>query len=140
MKDTILASGMALFFGIVLLMKWRFHAGLQALSTFGRPAASIFILGCVVALFYKGFPLSGLVSALLSVYLLKTVWTTWPHSDEKRLFHEMGRDQARWHTIDTQFADKTAVHDSPHFAAPPEAFPETLVFPPTSQTLHEMCG
>ena len=140
MKDIVLASGLALFFGLILLMKWRFHAGLQALTSFGRPAASIFVMGSVLALFYKGFPLSGFVAALLSVFLLKTVWVTWPRSDEKRLFLEMGRDQARWHTIDTQFGSKSAVHDAPIFLSPPEAFPEMLVFPPTSQTLNEMCG
>lgn len=113
------------------------------LSMFGRPAASIFVLGCVVVLFYKDFPLSGLVAGLLSVYLLKNVWTTWPRSDEKRLFQEMGRDQARWvasNNIDIQFGNKTATHDAPVFVGPPEAFPELLVFPPTSQTLQEMCG
>jgi hypothetical protein len=93
----------------------------------------------VLALFYKGFPLSGLVCALLSVYLLKTVWVSWPRSDEKRLFQEMGRDQARWHTIDTQFGNKTAVHDTPIMMVRPDPFPEMLVFPPSSQTLKEMC-
>lgn len=140
MKDIVLATGLSIFFALILLMKWRFHVGLQLLSTFGRPAASLFVLGSVVALFYTNFPLSGLVAGLLSVYLLKTVWTSWPRSDEKRLFHEMGRDQARWHTIDTQFGDKTAVHDAPVMSVRPEPFPETLVFPPTSQTLSEMCG
>jgi len=140
MKDIVLASCLSIFFALILLMKWRFHVGLQILSTFGRPAASLFVLGSVVALFYTNFPLTGLVAGLLSVYLLKTVWTTWPRSDEKRLFQEMGRDQARWHTIDTQFGDKTAVHDAPVMSVRPDPFPESLVFPPSSQTLEEMCG
>jgi hypothetical protein len=139
MKDVALASGISILFALILLMKWRFHEGLQALTAFGRPAASVFILGSVLALFYKGFPLSGLVCALLSVYLLKTVWVSWPRSDEKRLFQEMGRDQARWHTIDTQFGNKTAVHDTPITMVRPDPFPEMLVFPPSSQTLQEMC-
>lgn len=143
MKDTVLASGLSILFALLLLSKWRFNLGLQLLSTFGRPAASILILGSVVVLFYKNFPLSGLVAGLLSVYLLKTVWTAWPRSDEKRLFQEMGRDQARWvasNSIDIQFGNKTATHDSPIFHAPPEPFPELLVFPPRSETLQEMCG
>jgi hypothetical protein len=140
MKDIVLASTLAVVFALLLLTKWRFHTGLQLISTLGRSAASIFILGSVVVLFYKDMPLSGLVAGLLSVFLLRTVWTLWPRSDEKRLFLEMGRDQARWHTIDTQFGNKTAAHDSPVFISPPDAYPEMLVFPPSSQILHEMCG
>ena len=140
MKDTFLATGLAILFALILLSNWRFNSSLHMLSMFGRPAASIFILGCVAVLFYKDLPLTGLVAGLLSVYLLKTVWTTWPRSDEKRLHLEMARDKARWNTIDTQFGDKTAVHDSPIMMVPPDPFPEMLVFPPTSETLNELCG
>jgi hypothetical protein len=55
----------------------------------------------------------------------------------------MARDNARFlpeNSIDLQFGNKTASFDAPDILAPQVSFPELLVFPPSSQTLNEMCG
>jgi len=143
MKDIFLATILGLLFSLSLLMKWRFNKSLEILSMFGRPAASIFILSSVVILFYKDYHLSGLIAALLSIYLLRTIWTTWPISEEKRIFEDISKDQERWvsaNSIDLQFANKSVKHEAPIMLLPPDPFPEMLIFPPTSQTLHELCG
>jgi hypothetical protein len=143
MKDLYIASALSLFFAVILLMNWRFEGALEFLGLFGRPAASVLVLGSILVLHAKGLRLTSLVAAVLSVYLLKMVWTTWPRSDERRLHLEIGRDQARWdpvNSIDLQFANKTTVHDAPDMLVTPVPFPEMLVFPPSSDTLHEMCG
>lgn len=142
MKDTYLACGVGILFSLLLLTKWRFPQALELLSMFGRPAATVFVLGSVVLLYVKDFKSTALVMGLLSVFLLKTIWVSWPRSDEKRLYLEVARDQARFvpeNSIDLQFGNKTATHDAPIMLAPPLPFPELLIFPPSSETLHEMC-
>lgn len=143
MKDLYVASGLSLFFALILLMKWRFESALEMLGAFGRPAATILILGSVVALYVKDLKLTSLVAGILSVYLLKNVWTTWPRSEERRLHLDVAKDLARWdpaNSIDLQFANKTTKHDAPDMLVTPVSYPELLVFPPSSETLHEMCG
>ena len=143
MKDIYLASVVSILFSLMLLMKWRFPQALEFLSMFGRPAGSIFVLVCVAFLYIKGFILTSLILSILSIYLLKTIWITWPRSDEKRLFLEINRDQKRFlpeNSIDLQIANKTVSFDPPDILAPPLPFPELLIFPPSSQTLYELCG
>ena len=141
--DTFYALGLTVVFFIILATNYRFPQALEILSMFGRPAATILVLGSVVVLYYKNFPINSLVAAVLSVYLLTTVWTTWPRSDEKRLFLEMGRDQTRFeeqNSIDLQFARGSATFEAPDMLQAPTPFPEMLVFPPSSETMHELCG
>ena len=78
----------------------------------------------------------------MSVYLLKTMWVTWPRSDDRRLHLEVNRDQARFDpttSIDLQFANGTVTHNLPVLLSQP-TFPEMLVFPPSSETQAEMNG
>lgn len=141
--DNLYAIGLSVLFFILLATKYKFPQVLEALSYFGRPAATILVLGSVVVLYYKDLRKTALVATLLSVYLLTTIWTTWPRSDEKRLHLEMGRDQARFeeqNSIDLQFATGSAKFDAPDMLLSPTSFPELLVFPPSIETMTDMCG
>lgn len=85
---------------------------------------------------------TALVLAVLSVYLLKDVWTVWPRSDARRLYLDISRDEARFDpatSVDIQFANGTTVHDSPSMLES-HRDPKLLVFPPSSDTLSSMCG
>jgi hypothetical protein len=107
-----------------------------------RPGATILLLGCVAGLYYYNYRSSALIAGLLSVYLLKTIWTNWVRSDDRRLHLEIGRDQARFdpaNSIDLQFANGSVKHNLPHLLVQP-TFPDLLVFPPSSKTLQEMNG
>jgi hypothetical protein len=107
-----------------------------------RPVSTILLLGGVAALYTYNLHTTALIAGLLSVYLLKTLWTTWPRSDERRLHLEVGRDNARFDpltSIDLQFANGTAKHNLPVLLSHP-TFPEMLVFPPSSETQYAMNG
>ena len=129
-------------FAVVLAMGNIFPFGLELLLLLGRPLSTALMLGGIVLLYVKHYHASALVAGLLSVYLLKMMWSTWPRSDARRLHLEVGRDQARFDpttSIDLQFANGTVVHDLPHLLVRPE-FPEMLVFPPSSETQRDMNG
>jgi hypothetical protein len=129
-------------FAVVLTMGNIFPDGLEVLLLLGRPLSTALLLGGIVMLFCFKYHASALVAGLLSVYLLKTMWTTWPRSDDRRLHLEIGRDQARFDpttSIDLQFANGTVVHNLPHLLVQP-SFPEMLVFPPSAETQAEMNG
>lgn len=141
--DNLYAIGLSVLFFIFVATNYKFPQALEALSYFGRPAATILVLGSVVVLYYKDLHKTALVATLLSVYLLTTIWTTWPRSDEKRLHLEIGRDQSRFeeqNSIDLQFATGSAKFDAPDMLLSPTPFPELLVFPPSSETMTNMCG
>lgn len=143
MKDIHYAGLVCLLFFVVVAARLRFPSSLNALSSITRPGATIVLLGAVGFVFYKGFPLTALVAGVLVVFLLQTIWTGWPRSDEKRLSLEVGRDLARFdvaNSIDLQFANGTVKHNIPHLLAPPTGWNELLVFPPSAETLSEMCG
>jgi len=85
---------------------------------------------------------SALTSVVLVVYLLKDVWKAYVSSDARRLFLESGRDQTRFDpakSIDLQFANRTATHDSPNMLFQPGDVP-LLIHPPSAELLQEMCG
>ena len=142
-KDMLGALGMSVFFFIIMATNYRFPYVVQGLSYFGRPAASIFVLGSIVVLYYNDLHLTSLITAILAYYLLVYIWKTWPQSMEKELYLDIGKDQARFeeeNSIDLQFANKSVGFDAPQMVLKPVPFPELLVFPPSSATLHEMCG
>jgi len=129
-------------FAVTLAVGSQFPEGLEALLFLGRPLSTALLLGGIALLYCYKYQATALVAGLLSVYLLKNMWSTWPRSDERRLHLEVGRDQARFDpatSIDLQFANGTAKHDLPVLLVKP-FFPEMLVFPPSSETLHEMNG
>jgi hypothetical protein len=143
MKDMQWAGLVCVVFFVVVAARLRFPFMLNALSAVSRQGATVLLLGIIALVFHKGYPITSVVLSVLVVFLLHTLWSGWPRSDEKRLNLEVGRDLARFeeaNSIDLQFANGSVKHNMPHLLAPPNAFNELLIFPPTSETLHEMCG
>jgi hypothetical protein len=129
-------------FAIMMATGSQFPQGLEALLFLGRPLSTALLLGGIIMLYCSKYQATALVAALLSVYLLKTMWTTWPRSDARRLHLEIGRDQARFdpsNSIDLQFANGSVTHNLPVLLSQP-TFPEMLVFPPSSETQRDMNG
>jgi hypothetical protein len=143
MKRDLLGSILLIgVFAVVIATGNVFPEGLEFLLFLGRPMSTAILLGTIVTLYVNHYHATALVAGLLSVYLLKMMWTTWPRSDDRRLHLEVGRDQARFdpaNSIDLQFANGTAVHNLPVLLVQP-SFPEMLVFPPSAETQAEMNG
>jgi hypothetical protein len=115
---------------------------LELLLKLTRPGATVGLLALLVYVYTRGLHYTFLVLAVLSVYLLRDVWTTWVNSDARRLYLDRSNDEARFDpasSIDIQMADKTVTH-----AAPPSFdtrdLSGLLVFPPSASTLAEMNG
>jgi hypothetical protein len=141
-KDLGGALALIGIFAAMLATQTQFPGALEGFLFLGRPLSTALLLGGIVMMYCYKYHASALVAALLSVYLLKTIWTTWPRSDDRRLHLEIGRDQARFNpanSIDLQFANGTATHNLPVLLVQP-SFPEMLVFPPSSETQREMNG
>jgi hypothetical protein len=115
---------------------------LEILLKLTRPGATVGLLALLVFTYYKHFHYTFLVLALIIVYLLNDIWVTWPASDARRLYLDIGLDNARFDpgtSIDIQMADKSVVH------APPSMYAsftprQLLVFPPSPERQEEMNG
>jgi len=141
-RDFVISLSLIGVFIVMFATGKQFPEILELLLVLTRPGATILLLGSVAALYHHDCKSAALIAAMLSVYLLKTLWTTWPRSDARRLHLEVGRDLARFdpaNSIDLQFGNGTATHALPHLLQKPY-FPEMLVFPPSAKTLHEMNG
>jgi hypothetical protein len=141
-RDFIVALVLIGVFVAMVATRQQFPQALELLLALTRPGATIFLLGSIVGLLYYDYKISALIASVLSIYLLKTLWTTWPRSDDRRLHLEVGRDLARFdpsNSIDLQFANGSVTHNAPHLLVKPW-FPELLVFPPSSERQHEMNG
>ena len=115
---------------------------LEILLKLTRPGATILLLLVILGLFYKNFFYTALATSVLSVYLLKDVWTTYTYSDQRRLNSEIAVDQARFdpsESIDIQFGNGTAKHDAPALYGQPSST-SLLVFPPSEELLKSLCG
>ena len=141
-KDLGGALALIGIFAAMLATQTQFPGALEGFLFLGRPLSTALLLGSIVMLWVYKYRASALVAGLLSVYLLKTMWTTWPRSDARRLHLEVGRDQARFdpsNSIDIQFANGTVTHNLPHLLVQP-SFPEMLVFPPSEEVQRQMNG
>ena len=136
-------SLLLLAFLLVVVTQKQFSAQLlELLLKLTRPGATVLLLGLLGFTYVKHFHYTFLVLGLVIVFLLKDLWTTWPRSDARRLYLEVGRDQDRFDhssSIDLQMADGTVKH------APPSLYkkdwqPKLLLFPPSAETLYEMNG
>lgn len=142
-NDTTYALGvLAVLIGIVYAKK--FTGGvLEMLLTLTRPGATVLLLGIVAYIYSTGYLYTALASCLVAVYLLKDVWTHWVASDERRLYLDVGLDNARFDprtSVDLQFANGTTVHDSPNMLHKDRDQSGLLLFPPSSATLASMSG
>lgn len=127
---------------VVITQKQFSHTILELLLKLTRPGATVALLALLVFVYHKGLHYTFLVLALVSVFLLKDVWTYWIGSDARRLHLEVGRDNDRFDhssSIDLQMADGTVKHAPPSMYSPGWS-PTLLVFPPSAETQHEMNG
>lgn len=122
----------------------RFAGGLlELLLTLTRPGSTILLLGLVAYIYSRGLVYTSLAAGVVSVYLLKDVWTHWPASDDRRLQIDVGLDQARFNpntSVDLQWATGSAVHDSPNMMHRDRDVSDLLLYPPTADTLASMSG
>ena len=140
--DSKYAIGLLGFLLLTISMKQFSTTLLEVLLAITRPGATVVLLGLIAFAYSKKLVYTSLVMALISIYLLKDVWVVWPRSDARRLHLEVGRDQARFDpstSVDLQWANGTASHDSPSMLES-HGDAKMLVFPPSSQVLHDMCG
>jgi len=112
---------------------------LELLVKLTKPGSTILLLGSCLVLFMNGWHYTALALGLLSIFLLKDMWL-W--TSARRLHMDIQKDQSRFvasNSIDLQWAQKSLSHDSPSMLT--SAKSETmLIFPPSSETLKEMCG
>ncbi len=116
---------------------------LELMLKMTRPGATILFLSLVVYSFYKNYFYTGLALTLISTYLLRDLWVFYPESDARRLYLDIGRDEARFDpstSIDIQFADGSVVHEAPSMLRKDTDASPLLVFPPTEEDLREISG
>jgi len=142
MNDSKYAVGVVgLLFAVIVLKQFSFVV-LELLLKLTRPGATVLLLSVVVWLYSKNLLYTALATTVLVVFLLRDLWTAYVRSDPRRLFLDMGLDMARFNpltSIDLQFANGTAVHDSPSMLSQGTR-PSLLVYPPSAETLEQMNG
>jgi hypothetical protein len=114
---------------------------LEGLLQLTRPGASIVLVGGVVWLAMQGYRTSAILAVGLVAVVLREVWATWPRSDARRLYLDVGRDVRRFDpatSVDLQVANGTLRPDAPNL--PPPFQPALLLFPPTPEQLAELSG
>ena len=112
---------------------------LQLLVKLTKPGSTILLLGGCLVLFMKGYTYTGLALGLLSMFLLKDMWVL---TSARRLYNDIQKDQSRFvasNSIDLQWAEKSITHDSPSMLSSSKS-ENMLIFPPSTETLQEMCG
>jgi len=111
--------------------------------TIGREVTTLALLSLVAFAYYSGYLYTTLATSLLVVYLLYQTWVVYRSSDKRRLNQEVSKDNARFDpltSIDLQFANGTAVHDSPNMLAKDKDHSPLIVFPPTKEAQHQLNG
>lgn len=135
---------LVLTFLLITITQKQFSAKLlEGLLMLTRPVATILLLGLLFFAYFKRHHYTFLALAVLIVFLLKDVWTTWVRSDARRLHLEIARDQARFDpdtSIDIQMANKKVTHHAPSMLQKDSDASPLLIFPPSSSTLKELNG
>jgi hypothetical protein len=142
-NDTVYALGILAIFGVVILRQQFTALTLEVLISLTRPGATVLLLAITLYLYSTGLTYTALAFALLSVYLLQDVWKHWVASDARRLYLDMGRDQARFNastSVDLQWANRAIVHDSPNMLHKDGDATPLLLYPPSQATLESMSG
>jgi hypothetical protein len=141
-KDSTYAGVLLAFFIGVVASKRFCSVLLESLLMLTRPVATIALLGVVAYAYSKDLMYTTLILALISVYLLKDLWTTWVRSDARRLHLDVAADHARFDpmtSVDIQWGNGSATHDSPSMLES-HGVEKMLVFPPSKETLESMSG
>ena len=127
---------------LFVLIVRQFSVALLEVMMSSRSGSTVLLLVAVLGLFYKNYFYSALAFTVLSVFLLKDLWQKYPIADARRLYQEVARDLSRFDaskSVDLQWGNKTAKHDQPSLYGEPHS-PTLLVFPPSEELLHSMCG
>jgi hypothetical protein len=142
-NDILYALGVLVVF-VGVIAKQSFHEGaLEGLLSLTRPGATTLLLAVIVYLYIQQLMFTMVAVTVVVIFLLKDVWTNWVRSDARRLYLDVGRDQARFDqstSIDLQFANGTVTHRKPKMLRKDHDVSPLLIYPPSSGTLEEMCG
>ena len=131
------------FLGVTIAQKQFSSKLIEILLALTRPGATLLFLGLMLVSYNKGYHYTFLALALLSVFLLRDLWTTWVRSDARRLHLEIARDQARFDpatSVDLQVANGALGFASPSMLKTSVDASPLLVFPPSSSTLAQLNG
>jgi hypothetical protein len=142
-NDFLLSVFLLVVFLAVIVRGWFCYMVMEGLISLTRPGATIALLGLVLALYAKNFKMATLVAGIMSVFLLMDVWTRFYHSDDRRLYKDVQKDQARFDpskSVDLQWANGSVTHDSPNMLHKDADTTPLLIFPPSTETLETMCG
>jgi len=131
--------------GVLLLVVTvgQFSVRLLEFMMMSRSVSTVVLLLAVVGLYYKNLVYTALAFAVLAVFLLKDLWGKYPTADVRRLTQETARDLSRFdasQSVDLQWGNGSVKHDSPQFGVTPKSRDGLLVFPPSEEVLHSMCG
>jgi hypothetical protein len=140
--DSIVALGLCGLLVVIICVKQFSFVAMEVFLKVPRPLTTVILLGLPLGLYVKDMFYSSLAAIVVAVYFMRDIWKPYLSSDSRRLFMESGLDQTRFDagkSIDLQFANGTAVHDSPNMLVKSGDAP-LLIFPPSSETLKEMCG
>jgi len=140
--DSTVALGVCGILVVLICVKQFSFVFMEVLLKLPRPLITLILLLIPLSLYMKNLHYSALATIILMIYLLQDIWGAYPMSDARRLFLESGRDQTRFDpekSIDLQFANRTATHDSPNMLVTSSDAP-MLIYPPSSEVLQEMCG
>jgi len=142
-NDFLLSVILLVVFLAVIIRGWFCYMVMEGLIGLTRPGATIALLGLVLLLYVKNLKMATLVAGIMSVFLLMDVWTRFYHSDDRRLYKDVEKDQARFDpskSVDLQWANGSVTHDSPNMLHKDKDTTPLLIFPPSDTTLENMCG
>ena len=142
-RDTSYATLVLVFLLLTIIQKGFSAKLLEMLLSLTRPGATFLLLGVLLYSYHLGHHYTFLAFALLSVFLLKDLWTTWPQSDARRLQLDIAKDQARFDpslSLDIQVANGTVGHHAPRMLRKDGDASPLLLFPPSAETLRELSG
>ena len=142
-NDILYALGVLALFVSTIANKSFGQPVVESLVSLTRPGATVLLLVLVVYLYIQRLIFTMIAVAVVVMLLLKDVWTNWVRSDARRLYLDFGRDESRFspsNSIDLQFANGTATHAKPKMLKVSKDVSPLLVFPPSSETMAEMCG
>ena len=105
---------------------------------------SLILAGVIISYsLFRGLLLTGMVLLMVSVYLLLQ-WSTYNKTSERKVYLDTVKADIRFnpaHSIDLQFANKTAQFDPPKMLQGPIPHSEPLLtYPPSLETLQQMSG
>lgn len=142
-NDILYALGVLVLFVGVIANKSFGEPIVEGLLGLTRPGATVLLLLVILYFYIQRLIFTMIIVAVVSMFLLKDVWTNWVRSDARRLHLDIGRDQARFqpvNSIDLQFGNGTATHAKPKMLRKDRDASPLLIYPPSSQTLAEMNG